>query len=232
MPRPALALVLGLALAAAAPPVAAQFTDRADYRSGEALYRECRSCHEVGAGARTHTGPHLNDLFGRQAGSLEGFRYSEAMRHSSIVWDAATLEAFLADPRGFLPGTRMTYRGMEERQNRLDLIAYLQRQDATEAPGGPPPEVLAVLALPADVPYGDYLSAECTTCHTGRAEGGIPVILGMDSQIFVTGMLDYRSGMRSHPVMEMVARRLGDAEIAALAAYFAEAGAAGDGAGQ
>ena len=214
--------IFGLAFAVAglASGAAAQFTDQADYQAGERLYRECRTCHQVGEDARHHTGPHLNDLFGRRAGTMEGYRYSEEMRHSSIVWDAETLEAFIADPRGYMPGTRMTYRGMEERQNRLDLIAYLQRFDALEAVTGLAPAVQAILDVEPDVAYGEYLSSECSACHAASAEGGIPVIAGQPAETFVTGILDYRSGQRSHPVMEMIAKRLGDEEIAALAAYF------------
>ena len=142
------------------------------------------------------------------------------MRHSSIVWDAATLEAFIADPRGYMPGTRMTYRGMEERQNRLDLIAYLQRFDELEGTTGLAPAVQAIIEIEPDLAYGEYLSSECTTCHADTAEGGIPVIESQPAEIFVTGLLDYRSGQRSHPVMEMIANRLTDAEVAALAAFF------------
>lgn len=209
-----------LAFALAASQAAAQFSDEADYKAGEELWRECRICHQVGENARNHTGPHLNDIFGRRAGTLEGFRYSEEMRHSSIVWDAVTLEAFIADPRGYMPGTRMTYRGMEERQNRLDLIAYLQRFDELEAVAGLAPAVQAILDIEPDIAYGEYLSTECTACHADTAEGGIPVIEGQPAESFVTGILDYRSGQRSHPVMEMIAGRLADDEIAALAAWF------------
>ncbi|WP_195822310.1 c-type cytochrome [Roseobacter sp. MH60115] len=72
-----------------------------------------------------------------------------------------------------------------------------------------------------DVEYGAYLAGECVTCHrpVGSA-AGIPVITGLAASDFVAALQAYRCGTRRHAVMEMVARRLGDAEIAALAAYF------------
>jgi cytochrome c len=65
-------------------------------------------------------------LFGRQAGSLPDFDYSNAMKNSGIVWNEETLDRFLADPRGVVPGTKMTYVGIKNPQDRADLIAYLK----------------------------------------------------------------------------------------------------------
>ena len=79
-----------------------------------------------------------------------------------------------------------------------------------------------VLAQQGDVAYGEYLAAECTTCH--QADGqydGIPSITNWPEEDFVHAMNAYRSRDRAHPAMQMVAGRLGDDEIAALAAYFA-----------
>ena len=79
----------------------------------------------------------------------------------------------------------------------------------------------ALLAHKGDPAYGEYLAGECTTCH--RADGsaeGIPAITGWPSEDFRIGMFLYRTGMREHPVMNMIASRLGDEEIASLADYF------------
>lgn len=95
---------------------------------GEALFKQCRACHDVGEGARNKTGPHLNNVFGRAAGGLEGFRYSGAMQDAGaegLVWNAETLAGFLADPRGYMKGTRMSFRGLRAEEDIAAMNAYL-----------------------------------------------------------------------------------------------------------
>jgi cytochrome c len=103
--------------------------DPALVAAGEGLWRQCRSCHQIGEGARNGTGPELTDVFGRHAGAVDGFRYSNALLgagESGVVWDAETLDAYLADPRGFIPGNRMSFRGLRDADDRAAIIAYLQ----------------------------------------------------------------------------------------------------------
>lgn len=192
-----------------------------DPEAGEELYSACASCHEIGEGARNRAGPHLNGIVGRAAGAVEGFRYSSAIGASGLVWDPDMLGRYIEDPQGTMPGTRMAYRGMADGQLRLDLIAYLGTFEAGEsaAPLALGPEAEAVLAAAADAAYGEYLSAECTSCHSA-ADAGIPKIEGLDPELFVSAMVDYRSGARTHQVMQMISGRLGDEEIASLALYF------------
>lgn len=195
-----------------------------DPEAGEALYVACASCHEVGEGARNRAGPHLNGIVGRAAGAVEGFRYSSAIGASGLVWDADMLSRYIEDPQGTMPGTRMAYRGMADAQQRRDLIAYLATFEVEEqaAPFELSPEAQAVLAVSPDIGYGEYLSAECTACHSS-GDGGIPRIEGLEPELFVTAMVEYRTGERIHQVMQMVAGRLGDEEIVSLAMYFKEA---------
>lgn len=99
---------------------------------GEALFRQCQACHEVGEGAENRVGPHLNDVIGRVAGGLEGFRYSPAMAsagEAGLVWDAVSLAEFLADPKGYMKGTRMAYRGLGSDEDIQAMIAYLATLD-------------------------------------------------------------------------------------------------------
>jgi cytochrome c len=95
---------------------------------GQAVYERCAACHSL---AQDRTGPRHCGLFGRRAGSVAGFQYSEAMKRSGIVWNARTLDRFLANPPKALPGTAMTYAGVPDRAERAALIAYLK-----EANGG------------------------------------------------------------------------------------------------
>jgi cytochrome c len=94
-----------------------------DPARGETIYHKCQGCHSID---RNRVGPMHKGLFGRQAGSLPDFDYSAAMKNSGIVWNEQTLDRFLADPRGVVPGTKMTYAGIKNAKDRADLIAYLK----------------------------------------------------------------------------------------------------------
>lgn len=95
-----------------------------DPKAGEQIYARCLACHAL---AYDRTGPRHCGLFGRRAGSVKGFAYSEAMSHSKIVWDEKTLDRFLANPLAAIPGTAMGYAGVTDKKERTDLIAYLRQ---------------------------------------------------------------------------------------------------------
>ena len=228
--RAASPLLAVLALFALLPVTGAE---SADAERGKALYRDCKRCHQVGSGAEHRIGPHLNDLFGRVAASSPDYRYSPAMKEAGaggLVWTATTLDAFLADPRAVVPHTRMSFAGMAGPDDRAELLAWL-RGFTGGGSGLPPAEPTAtpeeygldpaVLAIPGDPEYGAYLAGECITCH--RVDGaveGIPSIVGWPVSDFVLALQAYKHGKRVHPAMQLVAGRLSDEEIAALAAHF------------
>ncbi|HZP93768.1 MAG TPA: cytochrome c family protein [Burkholderiales bacterium] len=99
-----------------------------DPKKGEEIYSRCIACHAL---AYDRTGPHHCGLIGRKAGSVPGFAYSPAMKRSGIVWTESTLDRFLANPMKMVPGTAMGYAGIADRQERADLIAYLERAAAS-----------------------------------------------------------------------------------------------------
>jgi cytochrome c len=105
-----------------------------DPEAGAQVFRTCAACHTLEPGAH-RTGPSLAGVFGRKAGTAEGFhRYSDALRSAAdLVWREDTLNGFLADPQAFLPGNRMTFPGITDAQARADVIAYLQTATAGEA---------------------------------------------------------------------------------------------------
>jgi cytochrome c len=115
--------ILSVALIAAAFGAQAP-TAEGDAARGEKIYERCMGCHSI---ERDRVGPRHQGLFGRRAGSVPGFPYSEAMKRSGIVWDAGTLDRFLSGPRALVPGTRMGFAGIADAQERADLIAYLKR---------------------------------------------------------------------------------------------------------
>jgi cytochrome c len=107
-----------LALLAAAPPACAA----GDAAHGEALYEGCQDCHSFD---RNEVGPRHRGVFGRKAGSLPDYSYSDALKTSNIVWDDRTLDLWLTDPQKFVPGSKMFYHLAEE-QDRADVIAFLR----------------------------------------------------------------------------------------------------------
>jgi cytochrome c len=91
--------------------------------AGQEIYERCAACHSLD---RDRVGPRHCGIFGRRAGSVPGFAYSEAMRDSGIVWNRQTLNTFLADPLGTVPGTFMTYAGVKDPEERAQLLAFLE----------------------------------------------------------------------------------------------------------
>ena len=98
-----------------------------DLAAGETAFKACRVCHQIGENARNFVGPDLNGVYGRPAGIVPGYNYSDAMRHSGVVWDEATLAKFLHKPRELVPGTKMAFPGFDSDSEIADVIAYLRQ---------------------------------------------------------------------------------------------------------
>jgi cytochrome c len=106
----------------------------ADAVRGSQVFRQCMACHSVQPDEHL-TGPSLAHVWNRKAASAKGFmRYSDALKRSSVTWDAATLDRWLTDPAQFLPGNGMTFAGIKDPQAREDVIAYLKAVDEKKAP--------------------------------------------------------------------------------------------------
>ncbi len=97
-----------------------------DAAAGERVFKQCASCHQVGANARAGFGPQLNGVFGRRAGATPDFVYSDAMKASGIVWDERTLAAFVRDPHKLVPDTKMRFWGIGDENQIKALLAYLR----------------------------------------------------------------------------------------------------------
>lgn len=119
-------MTIGLSLVAlAGTPVYAE----GDVDKGAKVFRKCKACHAVGDGAKNKVGPMLNDVFGRAAGAVEGFKYSPALMEkgeSGLVWDEANLDEFLTKPKKFVEGTKMTFPGLRKEKDRENILAYLK----------------------------------------------------------------------------------------------------------
>ncbi len=93
---------------------------------GKRAFAMCATCHAVTADAPRKMGPNLFGVVGRKAGSMATPAPSPALKNSGIVWDAKTLDAFIASPRKTVPGTRMPYGGMSDAERRAAIVAYLE----------------------------------------------------------------------------------------------------------
>jgi cytochrome c len=101
-----------------------------DAANGEQVFRQCRSCHQIGPGAKNLVGPQLNGIVGRKVGTAEGFKYSPANQEAGAkgsVWTEEELFKYLDNPLTYMRGTRMAYNGLKDGSARLDLIAYLKK---------------------------------------------------------------------------------------------------------
>ena len=96
---------------------------------GEKVFKKCKSCHQVGDRAKNKSGPILNGVVNRAAGSIEGFRYSRAMKavaEGGLTWTGDELAAFLAKPKTYLKGTKMSFGGLRKEADQIAVIEYLK----------------------------------------------------------------------------------------------------------
>lgn len=169
---------------------------------GEELFKQCVACHQLGADAQNTVGPALNHVFGRQAGSVEDFNYSDPMRakgsEDKLVWDEESMYLFLAGPAAYVPGTIMGFAGLATEQEIRDLMAYLiqfspayekgsgQLVSAEAANAATLPEIKADDGTPEDPAFTDEFMAsadaiadggvlwvkQCRHCHGNSAYPG------------------------------------------------------------
>ncbi len=104
----------------------------ADLDNGKHKFAQCRACHTTPQGGPNITGPNLWGVFGRKAGSLDGFTYSEGMKAAGWTWDATQIDKWITNPRAVIPGTKMTFFGIQDPKDRVDVVAYLKSE--TTAP--------------------------------------------------------------------------------------------------
>lgn len=100
-----------------------------DVEKGKVLFEKCAACHALEAD-RNDDGPSLAGVFGRKVAAVEEYRYSAAMKRSDFVWTDETLDAFIQDPQAFIPGNRMPFDGLMDKEERDDLLAFLKQATA------------------------------------------------------------------------------------------------------
>ncbi|WP_112323542.1 c-type cytochrome [Oceanibium sediminis] len=155
----------------------------ADQGAGEKIFRQCQTCHAIDNSGARRVGPDLYGVVGREVASVEGFRYSPAMQELGGAWTPERLDAYLEDPRGNVPGTRMSFRGLRDAQERADVIAYLNSQSdapldlagaGSDAAASGDTQATAEAEAPAEEDFGQLVVAPgaeetyyaCTACHS------------------------------------------------------------------
>jgi len=121
----ALAALLAVVVPAAAESDLDARLAAASLKRGQLLYLACKACHDVEAGLPHKVGPNLHGMFGRKAGTAEGFRYTDALVRSGIVWTPATMDEWLKQPGALVPGNGMAFAGIANDADRASLIAWL-----------------------------------------------------------------------------------------------------------
>ncbi|GGA25595.1 c-type cytochrome [Neptunicoccus cionae] len=111
-------------------PIAAEPAfDAALAKSGEKVFKKCKACHQVGDSAKSRAGPILNGIVGHPAGAVEDFRYSKAMKAAAgegLIWTEEELAAFLAKPKKYMKGTKMSFPGLKKEKDQKAIIEYLK----------------------------------------------------------------------------------------------------------
>ena len=156
----------GEAGAAAAVPIATLLAT-ADVAKGEAAFKKCAACHTIAQGGANGIGPNLWASMGKPHGHVAGFSYSDALKSIPGNWDFEGMDKWLANPKKYAPGTKMTFAGLGNPEERANLIAYLNAQ-GSNLPLPPPP------AADAAAPAADAATGEAAAAPAADAAAPAP----------------------------------------------------------
>ena len=149
----------GEAGGAAAVPIATLLAT-ADIAKGEAVFKKCAACHTINQGGANGIGPNLWAAMGKPHGHVPGFAYSDALKSVPGNWDWEGMDKWLANPKKYAPGTKMTFAGLGNPEERANLILYLNAQ-GSNLPLPTPPA--------AEAPAADAAAADAATGEAGTA---------------------------------------------------------------
>jgi len=168
----------GAAAAVDVPPDWGTVLPTADVAAGQATFAKCQSCHSLTANG---TGPNLTGVVGRKPGTEPGFAYSDAMKafgEKQPVWDYDHIYMFIKGPQAYLNGTKMTFVGLKQPQDRINIIAYLRSQGGTLPIPAPNPKAAAAAAAPAPTAPTVAPGVGGSTAAPGAAGAGKPAATG------------------------------------------------------
>jgi cytochrome c len=156
---------------AAAVPIATLLAT-ADVAKGEAVFKKCAACHTIAQGGANGIGPNLWASMGKPHGHVAGFSYSDALKSIPGNWDFEGMDKWLANPKKYAPGTKMTFAGLGNPEERANLIAYLNAQ-GSNLPLPPPPAADAA-APAADAATGEAAAAPAADAAAPAAPAPAP----------------------------------------------------------
>jgi len=184
----------GAATGQAPAPAQIAASTRGDPAAGRLVFRKCQACHSTEPG-KNILGPSLAGVIGRKAGTEANYNYSPAMKQANIVWDANTIDQYLADPAKVVPGNKMPFPGHKTDNVRADVIAFLAAPAAASPPGtttaqqapptvATPPQQPPSGAAPQSTPGTEsgYVTDAKYTLRSGIAEGRM-VYIGVGGAI-------------------------------------------------
>lgn len=155
----------------------------ADISAGERVARRCASCHSFDSGMADGTGPHLWGVLGRAVAAVDGFNYSAAMQEygeTTDAWRYENMYNFLESPRRYMPGTAMSFAGLRDQEDRINLIAYMHEQGSSDMPF---PEPLAVPAEEGDMAEGEAAADSEIVETLDEAEAAIEEMDDVDIEV-------------------------------------------------
>jgi len=159
----------GEAGGAAAVPIATLLAT-ADIAKGEAVFKKCAACHTINQGGANGIGPNLWATMGKPHGHVPGFAYSDALKSVPGNWDWEGMDKWLANPKKYAPGTKMTFAGLGNPEERANLILYLNAQGSNlPLPTPPAAEAPAADAAAADAATGEAGAAPATDAAAAAA---------------------------------------------------------------
>lgn len=147
-----------------------------DPAAGEKVFKKCMACHAVGDGAKNKVGPILNDIIGRTAGTVEGFKYSPAMiaaGEGGLSWTAENIAAYMKDPKGFVPKNKMAFAGLKKDDEIDDLVAYLATFSADQASEAKPADAPAAETKTAAAPVAEAAPAAVADAIASKGKYGL-----------------------------------------------------------
>ena len=144
----------------------------ADLGAGERIAKLCIACHTLEKGGADKTGPHMWDVMGRPAGAVAGFKYSDAMLAYAKPWSYQNMYDYLENPRGYVPGTAMSFAGVKKSQDRVNLIAYLH--SLSDAPIPLPEPIPEVVPAVVDGEVFEGAPVEGAPVEGAPVEGAVP----------------------------------------------------------
>jgi len=176
----------GEAGAAAEQPIEV-YLAKADPARGEQIFNKCMACHNADQGGANQLGPNLWDILGEPIGQGKGFAFSEALAKHGGTWNWDNLSQWLTSPRTFAPGTKMTFAGLSNPQDRADVEAFLNTRDPAPEPLPKAPAAAAADAKPGAGPNNGPQKADTQPVLTEQQAGTIPKNVGGEGAPKVAG---------------------------------------------